>query len=164
MPRPAFEAQLSGWVSELLAETKTQLNFAEQRDLIDQLIADMLGIGPLEQLLADETVTDIMVNGAKQVYIERRGKLELADVQLRDDQHVMNVATKIVSRSSGRRIDEAKPLVDARLEDGSRVNIIILPGWRSTARRSRSANSPRRPSISTSWRGSGTSRRRWRRC
>jgi pilus assembly protein CpaF len=126
MPRPAFEAQLTGWVKELLAETKIQLNFAEQRELVESLIADMLGLGPLEPLMSDETITDIMVNGPRQVYVERRGKLELADVQFRDDQHVMNVATKIVSRI-GRRIDEAKPLVDARLEDGSRVNIIIPP-------------------------------------
>ena len=126
MPRSAFEAQLTGWVKELLAETKIQLNFAEQRELVESLIADMLGLGPLEPLMSDETITDIMVNGPRQVYIERRGKLELADVQFRDDQHVMNVATKIVSRI-GRRIDEAKPLVDARLEDGSRVNIIIPP-------------------------------------
>jgi pilus assembly protein CpaF len=126
MPRPAFEAQLTGWVKELLAETKMQLNFAEQRELVESLIADMLGLGPLEPLMADETITDIMVNGPRQVYFERRGKLELAEVQFRDDQHVMNVATKIVSRI-GRRIDEAKPLVDARLEDGSRVNIIIPP-------------------------------------
>jgi pilus assembly protein CpaF len=126
MPRTAFEAQLTGWVKELLAETKIQLNFAEQRELVESLIADMLGLGPLEPLMSDETITDIMVNGAKQVYVERRGKLELADVQFRDDQHVMNVCTKIVSRI-GRRIDEAKPLVDARLEDGSRVNIIIPP-------------------------------------
>jgi pilus assembly protein CpaF len=126
MPRPAFEAQLTGWVKELLAETKIQLNFAEQRELVESLIADMLGLGPLEPLMADETITDIMVNGPRQVYVERRGKLELADVQFRDDQHVMNVCTKIVSRV-GRRIDEAKPLVDARLDDGSRVNIIIPP-------------------------------------
>jgi len=126
MPRPAFEAQLTGWVKELLAETKIQLNFAEQRELVESLIADMLGLGPLEPLMADETITDIMVNGPRQVYIERRGKLELADVQFRDDQHVMNIATKIVSRI-GRRIDESKPLVDARLQDGSRVNIIIPP-------------------------------------
>jgi pilus assembly protein CpaF len=126
MPRAAFEAQLTGWVKELLAETKIQLNFAEQRELVESLIADMLGLGPLEPLMADETITDVMVNGPRQVYIERRGKLELADVHFRDDQHVMNVATKIVSRI-GRRIDEAKPLVDARLEDGSRVNIIIPP-------------------------------------
>jgi len=126
MPRAAFEAQLTGWVKELLAETKIQLNFVEQRELVESLIADMLGLGPLEPLIADETVTDIMVNGPKQVYVERRGKLEITDVQFRDDQHLMNVATKIVTRV-GRRIDEARPLVDARLPDGSRVNIIIPP-------------------------------------
>src|SRR6185437_15357253 len=126
MPRPAFEAQLAGWVQELLAETKIQLNFVEQRELVDSLVADMLGLGPLEPLIADETVNDIMVNGPKQVYVERRGKLELTDVQFRDDAHLMNVATKIVTRV-GRRIDEARPLVDARLPDGSRVNIIIPP-------------------------------------
>jgi pilus assembly protein CpaF len=126
MPRAAFEAQLTGWVKELLAETKIQLNFVEQRELVDSLIADMLGLGPLEPLIADETVNDIMVNGPKQVYVERRGKLELTDVQFRDDQHLMNVATKIVTRV-GRRIDESRPLVDARLPDGSRVNIIIPP-------------------------------------
>jgi pilus assembly protein CpaF len=126
MPRPAFEAQLTGWVKELLAETKIQLNFTEQRELVESLIADMLGLGPLEPLLADETVSDIMVNGPKQVYVERRGKLEVTDVQFRDNQHLMNICTKIVTRI-GRRIDESRPLVDARLPDGSRVNIIIPP-------------------------------------
>jgi pilus assembly protein CpaF len=126
MPRATFEAQLDGWVKELLAETKIQLNFVEQRELVQSLIADMLGLGPLDPLIDDETVTDIMVNGAKQVYVERRGKLEPTDVTFRDDQHVMNVATKIVTRI-GRRIDETRPLVDARLPDGSRVNIIIPP-------------------------------------
>jgi pilus assembly protein CpaF len=126
MPRPAFEAQLTGWVKELLAETKIQLNFTEQRELVESLIADMLGLGPLEPLIADDTVSDIMVNGPKQVYVERRGKLELTDVGFRDDQHLMNICTKIVTRI-GRRIDESRPLVDARLPDGSRVNIIIPP-------------------------------------
>jgi pilus assembly protein CpaF len=126
MPRAAFEAQLTGWVKELLAETKIQLNFTEQRELVESLIADMLGLGPLEPLLADETVSDIMVNGPRQVYVERRGKLELTDVNFRDDQHLLNICTKIVTRV-GRRIDEATPLVDARLPDGSRVNIIIPP-------------------------------------
>ncbi|MGC2204270.1 MAG: CpaF family protein [Stellaceae bacterium] len=126
MQRAVFEAQLSGWVKELLTETKIQLNFSEQRELVQSLIADMLGLGPLEPLIDDETVTDIMVNGAKQVYVERRGKLELTDVRFRDDDHVMNVATKVVTRI-GRRVDESTPLVDARLADGSRVNIIIPP-------------------------------------
>ena len=126
MPRPVFEAQLSGWVKDLLTETKIQLNFAEQRQLVESLLADMLGLGPLEPLIDDETVNDIMVNGPNQVYVERRGKLELTDVRFRDDDHVMNVATKIVTRI-GRRIDESTPLVDARLMDGSRVNIIVPP-------------------------------------
>ncbi len=126
MPRPAFEAQLTGWVKELLAETKIQLNFTEQRELVESLIADMLGLGPLEPLIADETISDIMVNGPKQVYVERRGKLELTEVTFRDDPHLMNICTKIVTRI-GRRIDESRPLVDARLPDGSRVNIIIPP-------------------------------------
>jgi pilus assembly protein CpaF len=126
MPRAVFEAQLSGWVKDLLTETKIQLNFSEQHELVQSLIADMLGLGPLEPLIEDETVTDIMVNGAHQVYVERRGKLELTGVKFRDDDHVMNVATKIVTRV-GRRIDEAQPLVDARLADGSRVNIIAPP-------------------------------------
>jgi pilus assembly protein CpaF len=126
MPRPVFEAQLSGWVKDLLTESKIQLNFIEQRELVESLIADMLGLGPLEPLIEDESVTDIMVNGAKQVYVERRGKLELTNIRFRDDDHVMNVATKIVTRV-GRRIDESQPLVDARLSDGSRVNIITPP-------------------------------------
>jgi pilus assembly protein CpaF len=126
MPRAVFEAQLTGWVKDLLTETKIQLNFLEQRELVESLIADMLGLGPLEPLIEDETVTDIMVNGARQVYVERRGKLELTGVRFRDDDHVMNVATRIVTRI-GRRIDESTPLVDARLLDGSRVNIIVPP-------------------------------------
>ena len=126
MPRAAFEAELTGWVKELLAESKIQLNFAEQRELVERLVADMLGLGPLEPLLADETITDIMVNGPRQIYVERRGKLELTEVKFNSDQHLMNICTKIVTRI-GRRIDESRPLVDARLADGSRVNIIIPP-------------------------------------
>ena len=79
------------------------------------LVDDMLGLGPLEPLLADETVTDIMVNGPNQVYVERKGKLELTDVAFRDDAHVMHVATRIVTEV-GRRVDESTPLVDARLQ------------------------------------------------
>ena len=90
------------------------------------LVDDMVGLGPLEPLLADETVTDIMVNGPHQVYVERKGKLELTDVVFRDDAHVLHVATRIVTEV-GRRVDESTPLVDARLKDGSRVNIIIPP-------------------------------------
>jgi len=126
MPRATFEARLAGWVRELLASNKIQLNFTEECALVEALVADMLGLGPLEPLLADETVSDIMVNGPKQVYVERRGKLELTDATFRDEPHLMNVCTKIVTRI-GRRVDELHPLVDARLPDGSRVNIIISP-------------------------------------
>src|SRR5216683_3082598 len=126
LKREELARQLAGVVAEVLVEQKIQLNSSEQRDLVVVLLNDMLGFGPLEPLLADETVNDIMVNGAKQVYVERRGKLELTDVAFRDDDHVMNVATKIVTRV-GRRIDESQPLVDARLTDGSRVNIITPP-------------------------------------
>ncbi len=126
MPRDELERQLFDIVGELAAEAKRQLNRAEQQQIVMLLLDDMLGLGPLEPLLADETVTDIMVNGAKQIYIERRGQLELSNVRFVDNGHVMNVATRIVTRI-GRRIDESSPLVDARLLDGSRVNMIIPP-------------------------------------
>jgi pilus assembly protein CpaF len=126
LPRKELARQISNVVVEILGELKLQLNLLEQRDLVTMLLNDMLGLGPLETLLADEAITDIMVNGPKQVYIERKGKLELTNVTFRDDAHVMNIATRIVTRI-GRRIDETTPLVDARLEDGSRVNIIAPP-------------------------------------
>ena len=126
LSREELSRQLGAVVSEILVEQKIQLNQAEQRHLVTVLLDDMLGLGPLEPLLADDTITDIMVNGAKQVYIERRGKLELTDVVFRDNAHVMSIATRIVTLV-GRRIDESTPLVDARLQDGSRVNIISPP-------------------------------------
>jgi len=126
LPRGDLARQLAALVAEVIQEDKIQLNALEQRDLVTSLLNDMLGFGPLEPLLADERVTDILVNGANQVYVERGGKLELTTVRFRDDTHVMNIATRIVSRI-GRRIDESSPLCDARLPDGSRVNIIIPP-------------------------------------
>jgi len=126
LKREELSRQLAGVVAEELIEQRIQLNQTEQRDLVTVLLNDMLGFGPLEPLLADDTVNDIMVNGAKQVYVERKGKLELSDVTFRDDPHVMSIATRIVTMI-GRRIDESTPLVDARLPDGSRVNIIVPP-------------------------------------
>jgi pilus assembly protein CpaF len=126
LSRGELAQQLAGIVAEILVELKIQFNQREQRDLVTLLLNDMLGLGPLEPLLADETVTDIMVNGAKQVYVERRGKLTLTDVTFRDNAHLMSIASRIVT-NIGRRIDESTPLVDARLADGSRVNIIIPP-------------------------------------
>ncbi len=126
LQRAELARQLQAVIGEILIEQKIQLNQLEQRDLVTVLLDDMLGLGPLEPLLADDTVSDIMVNGPKQVYIERRGKLELTDITFRDNTHVMSVATRIVTQV-GRRIDESSPLVDARLADGSRVNIIAPP-------------------------------------
>jgi pilus assembly protein CpaF len=126
LPPNELAGQISEVVGEILGEEKIQLNGSEQRDLVTTLLNDLLGLGPLEVLLADEKVTDIMVNGPKQIYVERGGKLVLTDVTFRDDAHVMNIATRIVSRI-GRRVDETTPLCDARLQDGSRVNIIISP-------------------------------------
>ncbi|MDD4617435.1 MAG: CpaF family protein [Alphaproteobacteria bacterium] len=126
LPREALSSDLTSLVADLLTETKIQLNAAERAELVKELLDDMLGLGPLEPLLDDETISEIMVNGAKQVFIENQGKLVLSDVQFRDNAHVMSIATRIVT-AIGRRIDESSPLCDARLADGSRVNIIIPP-------------------------------------
>ncbi|SHK62685.1 pilus assembly protein CpaF [Selenomonas ruminantium] len=98
----------------------------EKTRLIADIRDEMLGLGPIEPLLQDDSITEIMVNGPKKVFIERRGKLERTDVQFHDNAHIMNIAERILT-PLGRRIDESSPLVDARLEDGSRVNIIIPP-------------------------------------
>jgi len=126
LPRKELVHQLEGMVSELLAEHRQQLNRPEQSDLVYQVVNDMLGLGPLEPLLEDDSITDIMINGPKQIYIEKRGKLELTSVAFEDNAHLLNVCNRIVSRI-GRRVDEASPICDARLLDGSRVNIIIPP-------------------------------------
>ncbi|HZT21242.1 MAG TPA: CpaF family protein [Dongiaceae bacterium] len=126
LAREELGRQLTGLVSEVLLERKLRLNGPEQEELVRLLLDDMLGLGPLEPLLADDTITDIMVNGPRRVYIERKGKIEPTGVTFRDNQHVMNIATRIVSQI-GRRIDESTPLCDARLADGSRVNIIVPP-------------------------------------
>jgi pilus assembly protein CpaF len=126
LEREELARQLTDVVGEIIVELKLQLNHAEQRQLVTLLLDDMLGLGPIEPLLGDEGITDIMVNGPKRVYVERKGKLELTDVVFRDNSHVMSVATRIVTQV-GRRIDESSPLVDARLLDGSRVNIIVPP-------------------------------------
>ena len=126
MDRPQLTHDVTELVNELLNETRIQLNAAERLELVTRLLDDMLGLGPLEPLLADESISEIMVNGPKQVYVEQRGKLTLSSVQFRDNAHVLGVATRIVT-AIGRRIDETTPLCDARLMDGSRVNIIIPP-------------------------------------
>ena len=126
LPRDELSHQLREIVAEVLSEEKLQLNGSEQTAVVELLLDDMLGLGPLEPLLADDAITDIMVNGPYQTYVERGGKLEVTDVKFRNNEHVLNIARRIVS-IIGRRVDETSPLVDARLQDGSRVNIIIPP-------------------------------------
>jgi pilus assembly protein CpaF len=126
LERDELGSQLTGIAAEATKELKIQLNKREQSMLVELLLDNMLGLGPLEPLLADETITDIMVNGPKRIFVEKGGKLVLTPAQFRDEDHLMSVATRIVTLI-GRRIDESSPLVDARLQDGSRVNIIIPP-------------------------------------
>jgi pilus assembly protein CpaF len=126
LPRNELARQLEGLVAELLVEHRLQLNRPEQDDLVYQIVNDMLGLGPLEPLLEDDSITDIMINGPKQVYVERQGKLDLTSVVFEDNAHLLNVCNRIVNRI-GRRVDESSPICDARLLDGSRVNIIIPP-------------------------------------
>jgi pilus assembly protein CpaF len=113
-------------VTEELALDRTPLTREERRELVRQLTDDILGYGPLEPLLRDDSVTEIMVNTPDRVYVERGGKLELSGVHFVDNSHVLRIIDKIVSQV-GRRVDEASPMVDARLPDGSRVNAIIPP-------------------------------------
>ena len=113
-------------ISEVLTELKINLNRREQFALEKVLVDELLGLGPLEELLADPAVSDIMVNGPEQTYIERKGKLELAQIQFRDEEHLFQIAQRIVNKV-GRRIDQTTPLCDARLQDGSRVNVIVPP-------------------------------------
>src|SRR5918994_5180994 len=112
--------------SSLLAQEDTPLSTVERERLIHEVRHELFGLGPLEQLLADTTISDILVNSPYNIYIERRGKLERTNVEFKDNEHLMRVIERIVS-SVGRRIDESSPMVDARLKDGSRVNAIIPP-------------------------------------
>jgi pilus assembly protein CpaF len=113
-------------ISDLATERRVQMNGREQRQLATELVDDMLGLGPLEPLLLDESINDIMVNGPEKCFVERGGKLVQVPVRFRDWQHLTNICQRIAA-SVGRRVDEASPMVDARLKDGSRVNIILPP-------------------------------------
>jgi pilus assembly protein CpaF len=110
----------------LIDSEQTLLSSTEKQQICDEVLDEVFGLGPLEPLLQDPTISDILVNGHKQVYVERKGLLELTNVSFRDDAHLIRIIDKIVSQV-GRRIDESTPMVDARLSDGSRVNAIIPP-------------------------------------
>jgi len=126
MSGPRLRQEIAILVELLLTESPEPINSMERRMLVRDIQNEMLGLGPLELLMADPSVSDILVNSYNQIYVERRGRLELTDVTFTDDKHLMRIIDKIVSHV-GRRIDESSPMVDARLPDGSRVNAIIPP-------------------------------------
>ncbi|WP_088344425.1 MULTISPECIES: CpaF family protein [Rhodomicrobium] len=126
MTRQELTAVVDRLVSEIANERKLLLNQTEQDTLGRNIVDDMIGLGPIEPLLHDPTIADILVNGPNMVYVERRGKLELTDIKFRHNAHVLHVAQRIAS-SIGRSVDESSPLLDARLADGSRVNVVIAP-------------------------------------
>ncbi|HJW26895.1 MAG TPA: CpaF family protein [Rhodocyclaceae bacterium] len=126
MPPPKLREEVRSLVDRLLVEEDVPLNAGERKQLVLDIQNEVLGLGPLEPLLADPTVSDILVNTCNQIYVERFGRLEKVDVRFASNEHLMKIIDKIVSRV-GRRVDELSPMVDARLPDGSRVNAIIPP-------------------------------------
>jgi len=126
IPEDQARSQIGEIATRILNEDSATLSQEQRRRVIRTIEDEVMGLGPLEPLLADPTVSDILVNGAKSVYIERKGRLEKTDVTFHDDYHLMNIIDRIVS-AVGRRVDESSPMVDARLADGSRVNAIIPP-------------------------------------
>ncbi len=123
---PTSQQQLVSVIQQLIGEQNIPLSAAERDRLVQEVLDEVFGLGPLESLLQDPTVNDILVNTYQSVYVERRGILEKTTIMFQDDQHLMHVIDKIVS-AVGRRVDESSPMVDARLKDGSRVNAIIPP-------------------------------------
>ena len=121
-----INSEIRAVVTELLREESTPLTLADRENIIEQVLYEITGLGPLEPLFRDLTISDILVNGSKEIFIERFGKLSRVSAAFRNDAHVMAVIDRIVSRI-GRRVDESSPMVDARLPDGSRVNAIIPP-------------------------------------
>jgi len=126
VPEADLRREVAAIAREGLREMGVVLNAAEAEQLTQELMDEVTGLGPLEPLLKDDTIADILVNGAHQVFVERGGKLELTTTQFKDDKHLLRVIDKIVS-AVGRRVDESQPYVDARLADGSRVNALVPP-------------------------------------
>jgi len=126
MSRAQIEDEVGGIILEELAKQNHALNHAERKQLVGDVLDELLGLGPLEPLLKDTTITDILVNGHDKVFVERYGVLEASPVRFKDEKHLVRIIQKIVS-DVGRRIDESAPMVDARLADGSRVNAVVPP-------------------------------------
>ena len=126
MSREQIQDEVGDIVLEELDKQRHALNHAERRRLVDDVLDELLGLGPLEPLLKDSTITDILVNGHNNVFVERYGVLETSPMRFKDEKHLVRIIQKIVS-AVGRRIDESSPMVDARLADGSRVNAVVPP-------------------------------------
>ncbi len=126
MTREQIGVDVGGIVQDMLIEQNHALNLAERGELVEDILDELLGLGPLEPLLKDPTITDIMVNTCNVVFVERRGKIEEVKTRFKDDRHLLRIIQKIVG-AVGRRVDESSPMVDARLADGSRLNAIIPP-------------------------------------
>jgi pilus assembly protein CpaF len=126
IPKDRLRAEIGRVVEQLLDEERVPMTTAEQTKIVEEVLDEVLGLGPLETLLKEPTISDILVNRFNKVFIERNGKLSETQVRFKDDAHLLHIIEKIVSQV-GRRIDEAQPIVDARLQDGSRVNAIIPP-------------------------------------
>ncbi|WP_068083446.1 CpaF family protein [Novosphingobium rosa] len=126
LPREQIRREVDGIIADILTDESEALNKGERERLLSDVLDELLGLGPLEPLLQDETITDILVNGHASVFVERHGRLEKAPTRFQDERHLLRIIQKIVS-AVGRRVDEASPFVDARLADGSRVNAIIAP-------------------------------------
>ena len=126
MTREQVGRDIGDIVTDMLKEINHALNLTERRQLVEDILDELLGLGPLEPLLKDPTISDIMVNSASMVFIERRGRIEEVGTRFANDAHLLRIIGKIVSRV-GRRVDESSPMVDARLADGSRINAIIPP-------------------------------------
>ena len=126
LERSQIDEQITALITELLAEEERPLNRSERKRLCSEIVDELIGFGPLEPLLSDPSVSDILVNSSNEVFVERHGMLQETPVRFKDDQHLLRIIDRIVV-GVGRRIDEANPLVDARLPDGSRVNAVIPP-------------------------------------
>ena len=126
IPKDRIRTEIGRVVERLLDEERVPMTTAEQTKIVEEVLDEVLGLGPLETLLKEPTISDILVNRYNKVFIERNGKLSETTVRFKDDAHLLHIIEKIVSQV-GRRIDEAQPIVDARLQDGSRVNAIIPP-------------------------------------
>lgn len=126
MPMAELKREVERFLMVFTEETSAQINYREQNAIAQEIVYDMIGLGPLEVLVNDPTISDIMVNGPKSVFVERFGRLQKTDVEFRSDRHLLQIAQRIAGQI-GRRVDESSPMVDARLKDGSRVNVIIPP-------------------------------------